>query len=476
MSRALPAILAAALLLCGPAQAQTRRRSPAAAKTAAFDAAAFDQTHEMIFLLAGQAYLKDQIMPDPASLDPIVAALKDPALGKAREKKLALERLISGAECIQGGPAGMTLDIYRLAVVQAAEDLKVGAIVEQDFIPNARAGRSLNEEEKALVKACQGEARDQAYDRRGFYQKCLGRRRSEAVYLAPARLARSPAGIGLMPQCEPVLGSVAQSRRKLAPGLSDEVGRKLLELNRQFAARPPVDDGLPAQVQPGRDPRPGTAPGQDKSSPPGTGAADLKLTEPPLDTADLDAGLKLARVSKAGEIGFTGYCYSYVKAALQKAGIVDRADIDKAGAAGHAKLFADFVEKNPALLKRKLRRIPEPSWPVPIGTIVIWSAGACGYSATSGHIEIVTRIKPPQACSDGCGTFQTACLDELSADPARARTELPKVQEEFAAAQLAYDAAKTKANQAALRRRQAALKTVERRLEPRVAAYVVERQ
>jgi len=46
--------------------------------------------------------------------------------------------------------------------------------------------------------------------------------------------------------------------------------------------------------------------------------------------------------------------------------------------------------------------------------------GVCGYSARSGHIEIVTRIKPPQACSDGCGTFQTACLDELSADPERA--------------------------------------------------------
>ena len=161
---------------------------------------------------------------------------------------------------------------------------------------------------------------------------------------------------------------------------------------------------------------------------------------------------------------------------LEELGIVDKETISKAGASAHAKLFADFVDKNPGLLNRKLRRIPEPSWPVPIGTIVVWSAGACGYSSKSGHIEIITRIKPPQACSDGCGTFQTACLDGLGADPPRARAELPKAQTELEQAQSAYDAGRTRARSAVLRQKKAVLAAIEKRLEPQVAAYVIERE
>ncbi|MBI5239969.1 MAG: hypothetical protein HY926_05825 [Elusimicrobia bacterium] len=496
MSGTLLALAAAVLVLAAPIQAQSRRRTAAPAKTSALDAQAFEQNYEMIFLLAGQAYLKDGPMPDPGSLEHILAALPEPVRGKARDKKASLERIISGAECVQGGPAGIPLEVYRLMVNQAAEDLKVGAIVEQDFVPNARAGRSLNAEEKSLVKTCQAEARDKPYDRRGFYQKCLGRRRCEAVYLPPARPARN-AQAQPGPECGPVLESVAQLRSKLPGGLSDDVGRKLDETRGRLLSGSSGWDSLLGAGPASRQRRFGVAPiiGARVSAAPAKGAGgsgssadavrtdvhtdgagDLKLGEPPLDSADLDAGLKLARVTKANEIGFTGYCYSYVKAALQKMGIVSRADIEKAGAAAHAKLFAEFVERNPALLKRKLRRIPEPSWPVPIGTIVIWSAGACGYSAKSGHIEIVTRIKPPQACSDGCGTFQTACLDQLGSDPPRARAKLPEVQVQLTAAQADYDATKTSAKRAALRRRQAALKAVEKRLEPQVAVYVVERQ
>lgn len=473
-------ILLAVLWLPLASSAASRPRKPVAApKTSAADAQAFDQTYELVFQSAGQSYLRDEPMPDPDSLDALFAAFREPELGKAKAKKDVLARLVAGAECVQSGPAGAPPDVYKLMVGQAAEDLQVGVIVERDFAPNARSGRSLDSPEKDLVKACQGEARDQPYDRRGFYQKCLGRRRSEAVYLAPGRLAAAASAQPLSAACGPLLQAVSLARAKLMPGLSDDVTRRLQETrDRLLAGFPGSADALGA-VAPGQSSRQrlpalrsaGAAPARS----PAPAASDLRLDEPPLNSADLATGVKLAKVAKAGEIGFTGYCYSYVKAALQKAGIVDRQAIDGAGASAHAKLFADFVEKNPALLKRKLRRIPEPSWPVPIGTIVVWSAGACGYSARSGHIEIVTRIKPPQACSDGCGPFQTACLDELRTDPQRARSELAPAQEGLRQAQADYDAGRTKAKLAALRKRKAALAAVEKRLEPRVAAYVIER-
>jgi hypothetical protein len=198
-----------------------------------------------------------------------------------------------------------------------------------------------------------------------------------------------------------------------------------------------------------------------------------------MSKADLGTGTKLARVVKNNEIGFTGYCYSYVKSALQTAGIVSKDDIAKADFHRRAEQFNQFVQKNPGLLKRKLLRLPKPTWPLPIGTIVVWSPGACSYDATAGHIEIVTRIKPPQACSDGCGAFQTACLDELSIDPDRAALELPQVQADLDKAQSIYNAAPRgfarRTAAAELGRKKQALADVKTRLEPQVAAYVIER-
>ena len=479
MSRS--ALVLSALLSLAPAAASAAKRKPVPVpKTSAADAQAFDQTFDMVLLLAGRAYLKNEPMPDPESLAPLLASFQEPQLGKAKLRKDGLARLVAGAECVQSGPAAVALDVYRLMVHQAADDLQAGLIVEQEFAPDARSGRPLDPAQKALVKACQDEARDQAYDRRGFYQKCLGRRRSEAVYLAPERLAGNDPSRPADLSCGPVLEAAVQARAKLPSGLSDVVGRKLQETRDQLVSAAPGPGDFPSGTGPGRPSRVQVPPaaglpagGLPASAAPAS--SDLRLDTPPLDTADLSTGVKLAKVAKANEIGFTGYCYSYVKAALEKMGIVDREAIANAGAAAHAKLFAQFVEKNPALLKRKLRRVPSPSWPVPIGTIVVWSPGACGYSAESGHIEIITRLKPPQACSDGCQTFQTACFDRLGSDPARARAELPKAQEEARQAQSDYDAKRGQAQRAVLRKKKVALAAIEKRLEPQVAAYIIQR-
>ncbi|MEK7859214.1 MAG: hypothetical protein AAB320_08745 [Elusimicrobiota bacterium] len=483
MSRA----LALLLLLSVPLSAATApKRKAVVPQTKAGDKLAFEQTFEFILLQAGQSYLKDEAMPDPSALEPFLAPLKEPELGKAKLKTQRLLALVANAENVQLGPQGLAEDLFKMIVDQAADDLDVGSIVEQNFLPNGRAGRSLDAREKGLVKDCQAAARDKTYDRRSFYQQCLGRRQAEATYLGKPGPSLSDDSASAQARIR-LLEAAAAARSRLPAGLSEDIRLRLQETQARLLARlPSIEPGMAVGVPVSpRSGLPSAKPGLRRSDPAGSDknaflqAKDLRTAEPPMDQADLSAGTQLARISKRDEIGFTGYCYSYVKSALQKAGIVDKATIAKAGAAGHAKLFAEFADKNPGLLKRKLRRLPKPSWPLPIGTVVVWSPNACGYSAESGHIEIITRIKPPQACSDGCGAFQVACLEELAADPARAQQELAKAQEDYRRAQTAYDALTArKARQAAaapLSRKKRTLAGVLKRLEPQVAAYVIER-
>lgn len=479
MSRPLAAVLALAFPLAASA-APAKPGKPAPPRTSAADQQTFEQTFEYVLQQAGRSYLSGQPMPEAWRLDPFLENLKEPELSKAKANVARLKDLLAGAAAVQKGPGSFSPDVYKLMVDQAADDLEVGAQVEQEFVPNQRAGRSLDESERTLAAKCQGEARDQAYGRRSFYQLCLGRQRAEAVYLSAAR--PGSAGAPSDPASLRLLKEIAADKLKQSK-ISADLAERLRQTQEKLLADLPSGDAEaptgPSKFQSLTARKPASVSAA-AASDPFAQAKGLKTSEPPLNSADLDAGVKLARVAKADEIGFTGYCYSYVKSALQKVGIVDRNTIAEAGAAGRAKQFAGFVDKNPALLKRKLRRIPQPSWPLPIGTIVVWSAGACHYDAVSGHIEIVTRIKPPQACSDGCGTFQTACLDELASAPARAARALPQAQEDVRQAQTALDAAADRTSRrkaaAELSRKKAALASLQSKQEPAVAAYVIERE
>ncbi|MCX5787223.1 MAG: hypothetical protein NTX64_01750 [Elusimicrobia bacterium] len=488
MSR--PLIACLLLLLSTGASAAHRKRVPVAAGTSAADKQSFEQTYLLVFLQAGHSFLDNGPMPDPSSLKYFIASLKEPELSSATAALHRLEERISDAEAVQEGSGGVPAEAYKLMVDHVAQSLEVGAIVEERFAPNNRAGRSLDASEKSLVAACQAEARDQGYDRRGYYRWCLGRRSAEAVYMDAAHLAQ-----GSEPAPDPVrarlLGEVMADRSRFAPTLSKDLGAKMEQMRSQLVAgtaQPGADVPDTASVPWSGTGSIGRSLNRMASRTSGAGPSDfrqppgLTVKAPPLNSADLAAGAKLAQIAARDEIGFTGYCYSYVKSALQKAGIVDRSEIDSADDGAHAKLFADFVDKNPGLLHRKLLRVPSPQWPLPIGTIVVWSAGACGYSAESGHIEIITRIKPPQACSDGCGTFQVACMEELAAAPAAAAAKLPSAQRDLQQAQADYEsavaaknAAAKRAAAAALAKKKAALKAVQAGLHPRVAVYVIER-
>ncbi|MDD5658376.1 MAG: hypothetical protein PHF00_14085 [Elusimicrobia bacterium] len=480
MSRIIAAILA--LLL--PASAQTRkpRRRPVVPVANAADKQDFEQTFEFVARQAGVSYLEKRDMPDPAALDVFIAALKEPDRKTAAERRDRFEAAVERAECVQRGRGAVAPEVYALMVSRVADELEIGAIVEERFAPT-RQKYPLSQEDKALSRACQTEARDEVKDRRAAYRRCLGRRRALQAYLD----ASVTAGEGMSPiadeKCSAFAAQARLGRSLLPADISAALSAKLAQTRRQLMGEPSAlgdadavaasPDARPPQARLNIYPRPeshGEIPTETAKL--GEG---LQIADPPLEKINLESGAHLARLIKNREIGFTGYCYAHVKAALQSVGIVDKKSIADAGAARHAKLFAGFVDKNPSLLKRKLRRVKDPSWPLPIGTIVVWDVGVCGYSARSGHIEIITRIKPPQACSDGCGPFQVSCLAWLSDDQQRAAAEKPAAQRAAAETRVAYEASKTRSRLAALKRGEKALAAVDRRLQPRVAAYVIER-
>lgn len=137
---------------------------------------------------------------------------------------------------------------------------------------------------------------------------------------------------------------------------------------------------------------------------------------------DFDAARasKLAQAAAAGNIGaFKGKCYEYVSYHMEAAGIIRPEQWSQLGIGpDYAADFAEWAANNPDLMLRELglHRMPTPSdkMAVPVGSILVYERGACGFSRKAGHIEVVTA--PDQACSDGCESLDQACF----ADPAEA--------------------------------------------------------
>lgn len=121
-------------------------------------------------------------------------------------------------------------------------------------------------------------------------------------------------------------------------------------------------------------------------------------------------GEALARDIQKYVIGFTSQCYAYVADTLERQGVLSRSDWSALGiGTAHAADFATWANANPQTLRSELRlkRIYPRLNEVPVGSILVWNRGACGFSGASGHIEIV--VAPGQACSDGCQGIDTSC-------------------------------------------------------------------
>ena len=117
---------------------------------------------------------------------------------------------------------------------------------------------------------------------------------------------------------------------------------------------------------------------------------------------DWNKAKELAQEAWDGAKRFTGHCYAYVKDALDNV-LPDgwRSEVGQASAFQ----FANSINKNPKLFDRlKLRKIDPSTLPdgiPPVGAIIVYGRGMCGFSRAHGHIEIVVSSKPPKACSDG---------------------------------------------------------------------------
>ena len=71
--------------------------------------------------------------------------------------------------------------------------------------------------------------------------------------------------------------------------------------------------------------------------------------------------------------------------------------------------FGDWADRNPQELSstfhlRKSNVYPEAA---PLGRVIVWNPGQCGYSSRHGHIEIA--VGGGQACSDFCAPIASAC-------------------------------------------------------------------
>ncbi len=53
---------------------------------------------------------------------------------------------------------------------------------------------------------------------------------------------------------------------------------------------------------------------------------------------------------------------------------------------------------------------PQSKDEVPLGSILVYDRGWCGFSEASGHIEVLTA--PDRACSDGCEGLDNSCFSD----------------------------------------------------------------
>lgn len=105
---------------------------------------------------------------------------------------------------------------------------------------------------------------------------------------------------------------------------------------------------------------------------------------------DSSAGEKLAKTALSNSKGFTGYCATYVKKAIEKSGLGSYEN-------GNAYQMASILRKN-----KNFEEISPSSINVedlPAGCVIVYNKGSQGYSPNYGHTEITTG--DGRAVSDG---------------------------------------------------------------------------
>lgn len=165
---------------------------------------------------------------------------------------------------------------------------------------------------------------------------------------------------------------------------------------------------------------PSAQPGHELTLPPQpqlqAGAEEAKVT--PADY-DEPTALRLAGNAKRHSMGsFTGWCYSYVADAMELTGVIRRDQWYSLGIGVNAAAdFAAWANRNPATLRSQLKlaklETPARAADLPLGAIVVYNRGVCGFSGRSGHIEV--KVAPDLLCSDGCQPAYQECFGSAGA-------------------------------------------------------------
>jgi len=135
----------------------------------------------------------------------------------------------------------------------------------------------------------------------------------------------------------------------------------------------------------------------------------------PLARYDSEKAHRLAQIAGSNNAGgFGGRCYQYVAAFMEAAGVIRPEQWDELGISPFSAAdFAYWANGNPELLSQiRLEKFETPATvaEIPVGSIVVYDRGACGFSSKHGHIEVT--VSENYLCSDGCESFDQGCLDD----------------------------------------------------------------
>jgi len=126
------------------------------------------------------------------------------------------------------------------------------------------------------------------------------------------------------------------------------------------------------------------------------------------ETASSNLGASLAQSALNGSQGYSaGRCYEFVWGALRR--VIGYKIEDTSVPETSAYQFGDWADRNPNDLARIFQLKKSSVYPekAPLGTVIVWNPGQCGYNGTHGHIEIA--VGGGRACSDFCGYIKTTC-------------------------------------------------------------------
>lgn len=133
---------------------------------------------------------------------------------------------------------------------------------------------------------------------------------------------------------------------------------------------------------------------------------------------DFEKAALLARTALRNNINwFSGRCYEFVANFMEWSSIIKPWQWYSLGIGPvSAADFSSWANANPATMRKQLSlaRMETPARisDLPIGGIVVYQRGACGFSSRHGHIEVV--VAPNKLCSDGCQSFEASCLSNPS--------------------------------------------------------------